>query len=160
MQALLPLFGADTEMITPTLGYQQKDGTVYYFHAGLPVFHHAAEDRDSFRMIASQFYLNGLCKQSELVRAFGVPAIMLKRAVKQYLERGPASFYRHDKPARMARQLTPEVVERAEELLAAGFGKSAVAKQLGIKADTLKKGIAAGRVRDQKKSPVGRKWRP
>ena len=60
----------------------------------------------------------------------------------------------------MARQLTPEVVERAEELLAAGFGKSAVAKQLGIKADTLKKGIAAGRVRDQKKSPVGRKWRP
>ena len=52
----------------------------------------------------------------------------------------------------MARQLTPEVVERAEELLAAGFGKSAVARQLGVKTDTLKKGIAAGRVRDKKKA--------
>ena len=104
MQALLPLFGADTEMITPTLGYQQKDGTVYYFHAGLPVFHHAAEDRDSFRMIASQFYLNGLCKQSELVRAFGVPAIMLKRAVKQYLERGPARGASPNSPAEKCKE--------------------------------------------------------
>jgi transposase-like protein len=152
MQALLPLFGDDITMITPTLGYQQKDGMIYYFHAGLPVFQHAVEDRDSFRMIASQFYLNGLCKQSELVRAFGVPPIMLKRAVKQYLEHGPASFYRHDKPARMPRQLTPDVVARAEDLLATGLAKSEVARQVGVKTDTLKKGIAAGRVRDKKKA--------
>jgi transposase-like protein len=152
MQVLLPLFSDDIAMITPTLGYQQKDGTIYYFHAGLPVFQHAVEDRDSFRMIASQFYLNGLCKQSDLVRAFGAAPIMLKRAAKQYLERGPASFYRHDKPARMPRQLTPEVVARAEDLLAQGLTRSEVAKQLGIKADTLKKGISSGRVRDKKKA--------
>ncbi len=152
MQALLPLFGADIEMITPTLGYQQKDGVIYYFHAGLPVFQHAARDRDSFRMIVTQFFLNGLCQQSDVVRAFGVPVIMLKRAAEQYRERGPASFYQHDKPVRMPRQLTPEVVARAEELLALGLAKSEVARQLGLKTDTLKKGIAAGRVRDQKKT--------
>ena len=109
MQTLLPIFTDEITLINAELGYQRRDGVIYYFHAGLPVFHHAEADRQSFRLIISQFYLNGLCKQVDLVRAFGVTPISLKRAVKQYSQRGPASFYRRPSPPHTPRRLVPAV---------------------------------------------------
>jgi hypothetical protein len=41
-------------------------------------------------------------------------------------------------------------VEKAEDLLAEGVPVAAAAKQLGIGSDTLRKGIASGRVRVKK----------
>jgi hypothetical protein len=151
MQTLLPLFTEEITLINAELGYQRRDGVVYYFHAGLPVFQHAEADRESFRLISSQFYLNGLCQQVDLVRAFGVTPISVKRAVKQYRERGPASFYQRPAPPHTPRRLSAAVVAEAEALLAAGLERGAVAERLGIKKDTLRKGIESGRVRELKK---------
>lgn len=151
MQTLLPIFTDEITLINAELGYQQRDGVIYYFHAGLPVFQHAAGDRQSFRMILSQFYLNGLCSQVELVHAFKVTPIRIKRAVKQYRQRGPASFYRSAAPPHTPRRLVPAVVAEAEGLLAEGLDRGAVAERLGIKKDTLRKGIESGRVRELKK---------
>jgi hypothetical protein len=39
-QMLLPLFSEGATEINGVLPYQKKDGMVYYFHAGLPVFVH------------------------------------------------------------------------------------------------------------------------
>jgi transposase len=152
MQTLLPLFQEDISLITDELGYQQREGRIYYFHAGLPIFHHAVADHQSFRMIISQFYLNGLCKQVDLVRAFGVTPISVKRAVKQYEDRGPASFYQRPAPPHQPRQLVPAVVAEAETLLAEGLSRGEVAQRLGLKKDTLRKGIESGRVRELKKN--------
>ena len=59
----------------------------------MPVFLHQTDDIASFRMIISQFYINGIAKQSELVRTFAINALALKRWVKKYREEGPKAFY-------------------------------------------------------------------
>ena len=154
MQTRMPLFTEDITLITSDLGFQKRDGTVYYFHAGLPVFAHGESDRDSFKMVLSQFYVLGSCTQMDLVRALGVPAVSLKRWVKQYREEGPASFFRHERPVAQPRVMTPDVVAQAERLLEEGSSDGDAAKALGVKKDTLQKAIKKGRVRAVKKTAV------
>jgi hypothetical protein len=51
--------------------------------------------------------------------------------------------------------LTPEVLKRAQELLAEGQPRSAVAKVLELKPDTLSKAVRAGRLVERlKKSAI------
>ncbi|MCG6868153.1 MAG: hypothetical protein LJE91_05305 [Gammaproteobacteria bacterium] len=64
-----------------------------YFNGSMPVFVHAEQDRASFQTIAAQFCVNGDAKQADIVRAFGVTKISLKRAVKRYREEGPKGYY-------------------------------------------------------------------
>ena len=68
-------------------------GEIVYLHGMMPVFLHKADDVQSFKMIISQFYINGNAKQAELVRAFGINALALKRWVKKYREGGPRAFF-------------------------------------------------------------------
>ena len=92
-QMLLPLFHEGTQLITPVLGYRREGNEVVYLHGMLPVFLHQTDDIASFRMIISQFYINGIAKQSELVRIFAIKPLALKRWVKKYREEGPKAFY-------------------------------------------------------------------
>ena len=59
----------------------------------VPVFTHEVDDTASFQMIVSQFYVNGIAKQAEIVNAFGINPLALKRWVKKYREGGPRIFY-------------------------------------------------------------------
>jgi transposase-like protein len=154
MQMRMPLFTEDITLITPDLGFQKCQGTVHYFYAGLPVFSHAESDRDSFRMILSQFHVNGACTQAELVRALGLAPISLKRWVKQYREKGVPSFFRHERAIPQPRVMTPSVVAQAERLLEEGYSDGDAAKALGIKKDTLQKAVKQGRVRAEKKTAI------
>ncbi len=92
-QMVLPIFPEGMTMITSVLGFEKRDGQVYYFHGGLAVFSHAEDDSKSFRMFTSQLVVNGNCKQVDIIRAFGIPSITMKRAVKLFQEKGPAGFF-------------------------------------------------------------------
>ena len=59
----------------------------------MPVFSHDEHDIKSFRMITSQFYVNGNATQSEISKAFCVSLISVKRAVKCYRTQGIDGFY-------------------------------------------------------------------
>lgn len=149
-QTILPLFPADVTPINNLLSFAKRDGMIYYFHGCFPVFCHHEGDLKSFRMFTSQLYVNGSCKQSEIVRAFGVSAISVKRWVKKYRTGGTAAFFAERKKRR-PRVLTVEVVTRAQEMLSSGRGRSEVAKELGLKPDTLYKAIRSGRLVEGKK---------
>ncbi len=153
-QLQLPMFPAGAVHITGELAFECRDGRVTYFYGQLPVFVHDEQDVRTFRMISSQFVVNGNATQAEIARAFGVTAISVKRSVKVYRQRGPGGFYA-PRPVRGAAVLTAEVIEQIEELLAAGMEHGAAARQLGLKPNTVAKAIRAGRVRGKKKSPVG-----
>jgi transposase-like protein len=152
-QLQLPFFPAGVTEITPLLAFGVDEGRVTYFHHTLPVFVHAQADVASFRMITAQFCVNGNAKQSEIARAFGIPKVTVKRAVKVYREVGPKGFYQPRK-TRGAAVLTSAVLAEARQLLDAGLATSAVADRLGIKRDTLSKAVRAGRlsVRGKKKT--------
>jgi DNA invertase Pin-like site-specific DNA recombinase len=132
--------------ITDQLAVMKKDGEVTYFNGHMPVFRHAENDVTTFRMITSQFCGSGCAKQSDIIRAFGVTSISVKRSVKTYREKGPKGFYA-PRVTRGAAVLVEAVVAEAEELLADGVIEAEVAEKLGLKLNTLQKAIRAGRVR-------------
>ena len=68
-----------------------------------------------------------------------------KPILKRYRQGGAAEFFK-SRQARQPRVLTPEVRHKAQELLQQGQGRQGVAQQLGLKADTLRKAIKAGRI--------------
>lgn len=92
-QLQLPIFHEGTHLITANVGYQREGGQVTYFNGMMPVFTHRSEDTASFQMIVSQFYVNGVARQVEIVDAFGINPLALKRWVKKYREGGPKAFY-------------------------------------------------------------------
>ena len=144
-QLQFPFFPEGVTHITPLLAFRKQDGQVTYFNGSMPVFVHDAADADSFRMITAQFCVNGNARQADIVRAFGVTKISLKRAVKRYRSEGPRGFY----TARRTRGpavLTAPVLTQAQQLLDDGLETAQVAERLGVKPDTLSKAVRAGRL--------------
>lgn len=151
-QLQLPIFSAGITHITDELGFECRDGTVTYFTGQMPVFRHAATDQRTFRMIISQFVVNGNARQSEVARAFGIPLANVKRAVRRHREQGAAGFYAPRRGRRGPALLTPEVVKQLQEMLDAGVPTAQAARELHLKPDTVSKAVRAGRL-VKKKGP-------
>lgn len=152
-QTLLPIFAEESRPINDVLSYEKRDGTVWYFHACMPVFSHEEADYRSFSMFTSQLVDMGQCKQMDIVRAFGVSPISVKRHVKRFRAGGPGAFFGGRK-AKRPTVWTPEVLNRAQELFNEGKSRKAVADLLEIKPDTLYRAIRSGRLAEsQKKRP-------
>ena len=119
-QMQLPIFPAGVTEINNRIAVQKEAGTVYYIHGHLPVFQHAEQDVRGFRMFTSQMIVNGTVKPQEIVRAFGVPMITVKRYVKVFRKRGTEGFYGAKPRHRSASVLKGEVLQQAQQLLDAG----------------------------------------
>jgi transposase len=152
-QLHLPMFPAGVTPITDELAFERRDGKIAYFNGQTAVFVHAEDDFATFRMITSQFCANGHAKQRDIIRAFGVTSISVKRAVKLYRERGAKGFYA-PRATRGAAVLTQSVVAGIESLLVEGASLGEVAERLGLKLNTLQKAAAAGRIRQAAKKKI------
>ena len=144
-QVLLPLFPAESTPINDLLSFEKRDGTVWYFHGCLPLFAHEEDDQASFRMFTSHLVVAGQCKQMDIVRAFGVSAISVKRQVKKFREGGARAFFQRP-VTRKPRVWTPEVIQQAQGLLNEGKSRRQVAETLDLKPDTLYRAIRSGRL--------------
>ena len=149
-QIQLPLFPPDLTDINRTISFQKRNGRVYYFHYLSPIYSHEEGDIQSFRYITSQLIVNGNVKQIEVAKAFGISYISVKRGVKRLKEEGPSGFYKK-KQGRTAHVLTEEVIEKIQKLLNKGDSPSKVAKDLKLKANTIRKAIQAGRLKKKDK---------
>lgn len=92
-QLQLPIFREGATMINSELAYYKQGTQIIYEHAMLPVYRHDENDLAFFKMTVCQLYINGAAKQVELVKAFGLNALSLKRWVKQSREEGPQVFF-------------------------------------------------------------------
>lgn len=127
------------------LSVVRRGRQVFYFNDYGPVQVHDVDDLRTFRLATSQFHDLGLVTQAEIVRTFGVSKKSVLRSVKLFREKGAAGFF----VARRTRGpavLTPPVLERAQELLNQGVKVPVVAAKLGLKRDTLRKAVRAGRL--------------
>jgi len=149
-QRILPMLPSGSTLITDTLSVVNQDGSWIYFQGLLPVFTHAADDNRTFQMYAGQLAAQGHCKLVDIQRAFGVSAISVKRMVKRYREGGCAAFF-EKRNVRGASVLTAERVASLQALLDDGMDYQAAAKQLGVKSETVRKGIQRGVLRAKKK---------
>lgn len=149
-QMHLPIFPEGVTHITPLLAFLKQDGRITYFNGHMPVFIHDEHDLCTFRMITSQFVINGNVKQSQIARAFGLPLITVKRYTKLYREKGPAGFYAERK-RRGPAVLTLEVLKKVQQMLDADITIPEVASTLGLLCNTVEKALRAGRLDRPKK---------
>jgi hypothetical protein len=157
-QLQLPIFPAGVTEINGQIAVEKRNGTVYYLHGHLPVFHHDEKDVAGFRMFTSQLIVNGTVRPKEIVQAFGVPLVTVKRYVKVMRECGSAGFYVAQSRHSSASVLKGEVLQRAQQLLEQGVKVPEVARELQVLANTLHKAIRAGRLPQSKKtSPAHRR---
>ncbi len=144
-QAFLPLIPDGATQINGGLSVVRENGQWTYFLGVRPVFAHDEGDRRSFGMFTAQLVCQGTCLQTDIVRTFGVSTNSVKRGVKKYREHGIAAFYK-PRPGRGPTVLKDEVAAQAQQRLDCGDPLPQVAKQLGVKADTLRKAIQHGRL--------------
>ncbi len=154
-QVQLPLFPVGTTAINPELAFERRDDQVVYFNGHLPVFTHRTDDLASFRFFTTQLIVNGTATQGQIVRAFGVPLTTVKRACRQYRQRGAAAFFRPP-PRRQGHRLTAERLAQAQRLLDQGQRVPQISAQLNILPSTLHKALDHGRLNALKKKTPGR----
>ena len=154
-QIQLPIFPAGVTHITNELAFECRDSVVTYFNGTMPVMRHASDDLPTFRMITSQFVVNGNARARDIIRVFGVPPISVKRGVKRYREHGPKGFYA-PRQVRGAAVLTASVLVEVQGLLDAGGTVAEVAESQGLKQNTLEKAVRAGRLHVAKKKTGAR----
>lgn len=152
-QGMFPFFPSGVTQISDALAFKREDGKVVYFNYQMPVFIHDVDDHATFRMITSQFCINGNTKQAEIIRAFGVTPISVKRGVKKYRSGGARAFYQQPK-GRGPSKLTAEVIAEAQNLLNTGESTSTVAEELGLKSNTIIKAISEGKLTRPKKKSI------
>ena len=145
-QVQLPLFPAGSTPINEHLACECCEGQVTYFNGHLPVFTHAQNDLAAFRLFTSQLVVNGSATQGQIVRAFGLPKIAVKRAVKKYRTGGTGVFFQ-PAPRREGSKLSAPVRTQAQALLDEGLAVPAISAQLGVLSTTLHKAIGDGRLR-------------
>jgi transposase len=91
---------------------------------------------------------NSEVKQMDIVRAFNVSKISVKRAVKKYRKAGGnVKFFFKSRKGRGALVLTAEKIREIEEYMRTGKSISDISKIMLIKADTIKKSISAGKIK-------------
>jgi hypothetical protein len=149
-QIQLPMFPAGVTQISDDLAFEKRDGRVTYFHGVFPVFAHDETDLRTFRMITSQFCVQGSATQPQIVQAFGVSLTTVKRYCRLYRDKGPEGFYA-PRVNRGAAVLLPEVMQQAQALLDQDEDPRCVAEQLGVKPNTLHKAVRAGRLHAREK---------
>lgn len=152
-QIQLPIFPADSVEITSELAFKKESGKIIYFNGSMPIFSHDEHDLKSFKMITSQFYVNGNATQSEIAKAFGVTLVSVKRAVKIYRTQGVDGFYAHKK-TRGAAVLTDTILASIQTRLDNDVSIADISVEFGIKKNTLSKAIGAGRLHQAVKKKI------
>jgi transposase len=132
--------------INDLISVVQQDEHWVYFYGIQPVFQHPKDDRRSFRMFTAQLCCQGACTQAQIMRTFGVSKNSVIRSVAKYRREGISGFYR-PRRGRGPSVMTAEVTAEAQKLLDLGHTRGEVAKELGVKGDTLRKAICRGDLR-------------
>jgi hypothetical protein len=145
-QLQLPTFPAGTTEINSQIAVEKREGVIYYVHGHLPVFQHGEGDVRAFRMFTSQMIVNGTVKPKEIVGAFGVPMVTVKRYLKVMRKQGSEGFYLRPPRHSSASVLKGEILQRAQQLLDEGRSVPEVAGELKVLANTLHKAIGARRL--------------
>lgn len=145
-QLRLPCYRDEPVHVSDAVSVVRRDGVVWWFHQGMPIGSHAVSDVASFRHQSSMLCDGGACALVEIERAFGVTAISVKRALKQYRQGGARSFFERKRTVREGSVMTPARLEEIQRLIDQGLSDRQIAERLGLKRDTIYRTVKAGRL--------------
>ena len=107
----MPLIADGATRISDLLSVVRENRQWTYFCGVHPVFQHAENDRRAFRMFTAQLICQGVCRQVDIVRTFGVSKNSVIRSVNAYRTGGIGAFYAR-RATRGASVLTPEITRK------------------------------------------------
>ncbi len=150
-QAILPLIPHGATPINRVVSVWRDAERWTYFVGTHPIYYHMANDLRLFRLVTSQLIEAGVCRHSEIQKAFTLSKSSVNRALKKLRTGGPAAFFQDRRGRRGGHVLTPEVLERAQRLLDQGESRRDLVEALHVLPDTLRKAIHDGRLREPKR---------
>ncbi len=145
-QQILPLIPKGSTLINDLVCVWRDDDQWTYFLGTYPIYSHKADDHNMFRFIIAQLINSGSCRQSQIIKTFGISKNKVIRAQKKLREEGPESFFVQRRGHRGGKVLTQDVLEKAQKMLDQGESRKDISKELEVKYDTLRKAINQGRL--------------
>lgn len=146
-QRLVPLIPHGATSINGQVSVDNRNDEWFYFLGGIPIYSHRADNKQLFRLHTSQLINSGACRSIDIIRTFGVSKSNVMRSLKQLREEGAESFFEPRVRRTGGAVLTAEVLQQAQHFLDQGMTSKEVAKELDIKADTLRKAMSDGRLK-------------
>ena len=150
MQILLPIFPPELTLITPTLGFEEKDGSVYYFHSGMPIYTHQKSNFQAFRFITSNFVVQGLCTRRDISNAFNISYDSVKKNVTRYIKEGENAFFGKDSRHGHSYKLVGKTLESIQSKLETGQSILSVAKEEEVTEGAIRAAIKRGALKKNK----------
>jgi transposase len=145
-QHILPLIPRGATQINGLFSVWRDEENWTYFHGTQPIYSHRQNDHRMFRFATSQLIDSGACRQTDIIRTFGVSKSSVIRAAKRLRDQGPEAFFVKHRGRRGGKVLTADVLEKAQRLLDQGYTRSDASEELDVKYDTFRKAINDGRL--------------
>ena len=154
MQLKLPIYPADTKLISSCVGVSKQDDIVQYIANGLPIYSHDVDDHRSFRFITSSLIHQGLCRKVDVERCFHVSSDSVARWYNKFEKKGTEAFYGED-----ARKGTPYKIigkkrDRIQSKLNKGQSVNSVAKEESVRESAIRYQIKQGYLKKSRSQPV------
>ena len=150
-QLLLPFISPGVTQINSMVSVWKDDDRWTYFLGEFPIYSHRVDDQRMFRLTLAQLIESGACRQTQVINAFGVSKSSVIRAQNKLRKGGSESFFIDRRGRKGATILTAEVLDQAQIFLDQGLARKEIAEELGVKYDTLRKGINDGRLKEKER---------
>jgi transposase len=120
--------------------FRDEDAERIVFVVGIPIYHYDRSDRVTERFIAVSLVDDGLAKQAEVARAFGVGVASVRRWQSRYGNRGLAGLAR--KPRRSPLLKMGGARDRAvRRMFEQGTSNAEMSRRLGVSESTINRAL-------------------
>lgn len=144
MQLTLPLFSSDVTLISQNVGVYNQAGIVFFLINGLPVYSHKEGDLQAFRFFTSNLVSKGLCKKTEIMRAFHITIDQVNRACKIFETEGESGFFKAENRHGHCHKLIGENLVEAQRLLDMGQSNVSIGKACNVAESAVRYSIKQG----------------
>jgi len=143
----LPMTMEDAIQVNDRVSVVNAGGRRTYFYGIQPFFTHDENDTASYHCALGMMVGLGHCKAAEVIRALHEKARCLCRHTETFRKEGVSGFFKPRK-VRGAGVLTEDVLPNIQRDLDQEISRSEICEKYGIKYDTIRKAIKAGRLRE------------
>ncbi len=144
MQLKLPLFPADTKLISDCVGVYSKECIVQYIINGLPAYSHSTDDLNGFKFISCTFIQQRLCSKAEIERGFHVSESFVQRYYNKFLKHGPSAFFAEKHTKGVPHKIIGDKHRRIQQKLDKGQSVNSIAKEEKVRESAIRYQIKQG----------------
>lgn len=151
----LPLLPENARELGDNLAIAEQGTQIVFFNAAGPIYACDKADRASLRLGALTMIDLGLAGVTAMAKAVGLHRTTLFRDARRMKQQGVMGLEAKKRGPKGPRLLTPDLLERAQELLDSETALRATAKGVGVDEKTIRRAVQDGRLtRPSSESPA------